>query len=535
MVELEHLTVGRVLEEGAKMVPEKVAVVDGPRRTTYRELNEAADSLAAGLWDLGFRKGDRVAMYMPNSLELMTAFYAFQKLGVVVAWINPTYRIHEAEFVIRNSEAKGVVIFQEWEGYDYQKAVRAFRDGESNLESIIVVGNATGDRVYAFHDLVKNGSNHEYPQPSIEPKKDLSMLLYTSGTTGRPKGAMISHSAAVKAGWAYSLGVGAKSDDIFIGFLPMSHSYGCGAILIQPILLQSTVVLMDKFDTERAFEIIQREGVTLQLGAPAHYILELGHPKRREYNLGSLRAGMIAGQIAPEGLITRIEAEMGVYVTSFWGASEVGPGLGFICPYPSPLEIREKYIGRPVEGTEVRVADPITRQPMPDGEKGEATLRGWHVMKGYWKNPEETRNQIVDGWLFMGDLMSREQDGYFRIYGRTKDLINRGGFKIYPYELESLIIQHPKVDQACVVATPNPVLGESICACIIPKPGERVTLQELREFLKGKIAAHKLPDELSLMEDFPRLSGGVKIKKFGKGGLADLAEKDNTREQLRKA
>jgi fatty-acyl-CoA synthase len=534
MAKMEHLTVGRVLEEGARTVPEKVAVVDGPRRTTYKELNDAADSLADGLRDIGFRKGDRVAIYMPNSLELMTAFYAFQKLGVVVAWINPNYRSHEAEFVIRNSQAKGVVIFREWEGYDYLKAVLAFGDGTDDLESIIVVGNATGDRVHAFHELVKRGSNHEYPRPSIEPQEDLSMLLYTSGTTGRPKGAMISHSAAVKAGWAYSLGVGAISDDIFIGFLPMSHSYGCGAILIQPILLQSTVVLMDKFDTERAFEIIQKERVTLQLGSPTHYILELNHPRRKDYDLSALRAGLIAGQIAPDGLITRIDAEMGVYVSSFWGASEVGPGLGFVCAYPSPLEIREKYIGKPIEGTEVRVVDPMTRQPVPDGERGELTLRGWHVMKGYWKNPEETRKQIVDGWLFMGDLVSREEGGYFRIYGRTKDLINRGGYKIYPYELESLIIQHPRVDQVSVVATPNPVLGESICACIIAAPGERVTLKELREFLKGKIAAHKLPDELCIMEDFPRLSGGVKIKKFGQGGLAELAKKDNERELIRR-
>jgi fatty-acyl-CoA synthase len=534
MVELEHLSVGRLLEEGARMAPEKVAVVDGARRATYRELNDAADSLAAGLWHLGFRKGDRAAIYMPNSLELMTAFYAFQKLGVVVAWINPNYRTHEAEFVIRNSEAKGVVIFREWEGYDYLKAVHALRDGASSLESIIVIGNAIGDGVHLFQDLVKWGAAHEYPRPSIAPRDDLSMLLYTSGTTGRPKGAMISHSTAVKAGWAYSLGVNAKSDDIFIGFLPMSHSYGCGAILIQPILLQSTVALMDKFDTERAFEIIQKERVTLQLGAPTHYILELSHPRRKSYDLSSLRAGLIAGQIAPAGLITRIDAELGVHVSSFWGASEVGPGLGFICPYPSPLEIREHYIGKPIEGTEVRVVDPETRRPLPDGERGELTLRGWHVMKGYWKNPEETRRQIVDGWLFMGDLVSREEGGYFRIYGRTKDLINRGGYKIYPHELESLIIQHPKVNQACVVATPNPVLGESICACVIAAPGNTVTLKELREFLGGKIAAHKLPDELCVMEDFPRLSGGMKIKKFGRGGLAELAGEDKTRERLRR-
>jgi len=291
---------------------------------------------------------------------------------------------------------------------------------------------------------------------------------------------------------------------------------------------------MDKFEPEKAFQIIEQHRVTLQPGAPAHYILELNHPKRNDYDLTSLRAGLIAGQIAPEGLITRVEREMAVYLTSFWGASEVGPGLGIICPYPTPLEVREKYIGKPIAGTEVRVVDPETREEVPDGEIGELTVSGWHVMKGYWKNPEETNKQIIDGWLFMGDLVSREEDGYLRIYGRTKDLINRGGFKIYPSELESLIIEHPKVEQVCMVATPNPVLGESICACIIPVKGQSLSLSELRDFLKDKIAPHKLPDELCLMEDFPRLSGGVKINKFGKGGLAELAAKDERRERFRK-
>jgi fatty-acyl-CoA synthase len=247
-----------------------------------------------------------------------------------------------------------------------------------------------------------------------------------------------------------------------------------------------------------------------------------------------LRAGLIAGQIAPEGLITRVEKEMDVYLTSFWGASEVGPGLGTMCPYPSPLDIREKYIGLPIADTRIRVVDPLTREELPDGEIGELTLSGWHVMKGYWKSPEETRNQIIDGWLFMGDLASREKNGYLKIYGRTKDLINRGGYKIYPYELESLISDHPKVAQVCVVATPNPVLGESICACVIPHAKEKVSLKEIHDFLKDRIAPHKLPDELCIMDDFPRLSGGMKLKKFGKGGLTELAEKDESRERIRK-
>jgi acyl-coenzyme A synthetase/AMP-(fatty) acid ligase len=359
------------------------------------------------------------------------------------------------------------------------------------------------------------------------------MLIYTSGTTGRPKGAMITHYQAVRAGMEYSYGVNARSDDIFIGFLPMSHSYGCGAILIQPLLLRSTVVLMDTFDPESAFRIIEEDKVTIQLAAPVHYILELNHGARKNYNLSSLRAGMIAGQPAPEGLITQVEEEMGVYLTSFWGASEVGPGLGIRCPYPSSLPVREKYIGKPIEGTEVQVVDTVTGARLPDGEIGELTLRGWHVLKGYWRNPEETKKQIVDEWLFMGDLVSLEENGYFKIYGRTKDLINRGGYKIYPYELESLIMDHPKVEQVCIVATPNPVLGESICACLIPLEGETVALDEIRDFLKGKIASHKLPNEICIVKDFPRLSGGVKIKKFGEGGLADLAAKDLSREGYR--
>jgi fatty-acyl-CoA synthase len=287
-------------------------------------------------------------------------------------------------------------------------------------------------------------------------ESDLSMLIYTSGTTGKPKGAMITQAQAVKAGRQYSLGVQANEKDVFIGFLPMCHSYGCGAILIQPFLLLSSLILMEKFEPLKAFELIEKEKVTLQLAAPAHYILELSHPDRSRYDLSSLRAGLIAGQIAPEGLITRVQQDMGVYLTSFWGASEVGPGVGIMNPYPSPLEIRENYVGRPIGETRIRVVDPESRKELPDGEIGELTLSGWHVMKGYWKNPEETAKQMSDGWLFMGDLVSREKEGYIKIYGRTKDLINRGGFKIYPQEVEWLILGHPKGGAGLCGGNPQP-------------------------------------------------------------------------------
>jgi fatty-acyl-CoA synthase len=531
---VKALSLGQVLEKAARAVPGKVAVVDGEKRKTFEELGEMANALAMGLHAMGFKKGDRVAIYMKNSLELIVAFYALQKLGVIVAWVNPNYRKAEAGFILRNSGAKGVVIFKEWEGYDYLEAITSIRGNLPALEHVILVGEEEGEGVCSFYDALARGHKRSFLPSDLNTQEDLSMLIYTSGTTGKPKGAMITHCQAANAGLQYSLGVNATSDDIFIAVLPMSHSYGCGALLIQPLLLQSTLVLMDKFEPERAFHLIEKEKVTLQLAAPTHYIIELSHPRRGDYDLSSLRAGLIAGQIAPEGLISSVEKEMGVYITSFWGASEVGPGLGLICPYPSPLEIREAYVGKPIAGTLVRVVDPETRRELSEGEIGELTLKGWHVLKGYWNNPEETKKQIVDGWLHMGDLVSREKGDYFKIYGRTKDLINRGGYKIYPYELETLILGHPKVQEASIVAIPNPVLGECICACIVPKERQTVTLKELRDFLKGKIAPHKLPDELSIMKEFPRLSGGVKLNKFGGGGLAELAMKDTGREKHRR-
>jgi acyl-CoA synthetase (AMP-forming)/AMP-acid ligase II len=530
----ESVTVGHVLDRGAAQVPDKIAVIDGSKSKTYSDLNSMANALAVSLAKIGLKKGDRTAIYMPNSIELMVAFYAMQQLGVIIVWVNPIYRKKEAQFILDNSEARAVFIFSEWDERNFHDDILTLRNELPNLEYIFAVGESRKRGTYSFYDLICRGMDKTFTPVSIDPKKDLAMLLYTSGTTGQPKGAMITHYAAVRAGWEYSQGVRASSEDIFIGFLPMSHSYGCGSILIQPILLQATVVLMDKFEVEKAFQIIEQHKITLQLGAPTHYILELNHKKRSEYDLSSLRAGLIAGMIAPEGLITRVEKEMEIYITSFWGASEVGPGLGTICPYPSTLEIREKYIGQPVADTRIRIVEPVTNKELKDGEIGELSTRGWHVMQGYWKNPDETRNQIIDGWLHMGDLASKDENGFIKIYGRTKDLINRGGYKIYPYELECILVDHPKVEQVCIVATPNPVLGESICACVIPREEKTVTLEEIREIMKDQIAPHKLPDELCIMEDFPKLSGGVKVKKFGPGGLAELAEKDKKRESIRK-
>jgi len=531
--EVSCLSVGETLQNSARAAPGKVALVSGTVRVTYKELDERVTAVASYLQHLGFVKGDRVALYMKNSAELAIAFYACQRIGVIVAWINANYREVELTFILQNSGAKAIILFSESWGYDYLSMVRKLKPSFPELMHIIAVDGKGYPGILDFEEMMDRGSSLTLDEPAIDIMSDLSMLIYTSGTTGVPKGAMITHYQVVRGGYAYSTGVEAGSEDVFIGFLPNTHSYGCGSILIQPFLLKAKVVFMEIFRPEEAFILMEREGVTLQLASPTHYLLELDHPALRRYDLSRLRAGLIAGMICPEGLITRVQEKMNIYLTSFWGASEVGPGLGTMCPPGSSLALRERSIGRPIEGTEVKIIDPEGRK-LPDGEVGEMLVRGWHVLKGYWRNPEETRKQIEpDGWLHTGDLVSKDEDGFLAIYGRIKDMIVRGGFKIYPFELEKEISKHPKVSQVCIVPTKNPVLGENTCACVIPKQNSAPTLAEIREFLKDRVASHKLPDELVIFSEFPRLSGGVKIRKFGEGGLAELAESKSDREKKR--
>ncbi|HSH70879.1 MAG TPA: fatty acid--CoA ligase family protein, partial [Deferrisomatales bacterium] len=372
-------------------------------------------------------------------------------------------------------------------------------------------------------------------EPAVGPD-DLCMLLYTSGTTGQPKGAMIGQSQTVRAGMSYALVVDAQEDDVFLAFLSMGHSYGCGALLVQPVVLGATAVIMETFRPKEAFRLIQEERVTLQPGAPAHYLMELSSPDRQNYDLSSLRAGMIAGQIAPAGLIRRVEEEMGVYISSFLGSSEVGPGNSILLPYGSSLEDRESSIGKPIPGTQIKIIDPVSGVELPDGETGELLLSGWHVMRGYWHKPEETQRQVKDGWMHTGDLAARDERGNVRILGRLKEWINRGGFKILPSELEALLVHHPDVAEACVVNTPNPVLGESICACLKLKDGTKtLALNDVREYLADKVAKFKLPDELVIFEEFPRMPGGLKVNRFGGGGVIDLAKIDPKKQTLHPA
>jgi acyl-CoA synthetase (AMP-forming)/AMP-acid ligase II len=519
------------LQQTAERFPEKTAVVEGPRRRSYRETLANTVRLAQGAAALGLRKGDVAAIYMRNCIEFIEIFYALQKLGVVVAWINPIYREREAAFILRDSGARWVFVCEQWQGRNFIDSLREVAEELPDLETIVAVSATAEPLSSSYHRVLPLdrlfAAEGAGPSPPAAQPDDLSMLTYTSGTTGRPKGAMSTQAQVVQMGRTYRLGVDARAEDVFLGVLPMSHSYGCGAVLVQPLLLGARLVLMDEFSAESALRAIECEQVTLQYGAPAHYLLELKTLAQGHYEIGSLRAGLIAGQVAPSGLIQRVQEEMGVTIASFLGSSETGPSIMF--PYGTPMEQREHQIGIPVPGTQARVA------ATAPGEPGELLLSGWHVMKGYWNNPVETENQLRGGWLHTGDLVVQNDDGCYQILGRLKEWINRGGFKIIPSEIEALVVQHPSVMEACVVGTPNPVLGESICVCLkLHEGAPPLDLEALRAFVRGQVADFKLPDELLVCEEFPRLSGGIKLKRFGAGGVVEIATRATDKQTLRR-
>ncbi|RJR29650.1 MAG: long-chain fatty acid--CoA ligase [Desulfobacteraceae bacterium] len=521
--DVASLSAGEVLERSALLFPRKPALVYKEQRIPYEELNTRVDRFASGLASLGITKGDRVVIDLPNSPELVVSFYGLAKLGAISVWCNPIYRHKEVSFILGNSGAKGIILRSEFDGFDYLGMVRDIRKG-FKLDHVITVGDGGDTSFEELSTHLRSGP----PAVSIDPETDFIKIIYTSGATGIPKGSPYTHTQAIRSGFVYAMSLDASSSDIFLAALPLYHSYAFNCLLMQCPSIQATMVLMERWDPEEALKLIQGERVTIHPVAPTHYIMEMNHPRFKEYDLSSLRAGLISGYVPPPGLMEKIEREYKFWFCNFWGTSETGPGT---LSFPdSPRIKRLTTAGRPHEGESIRIVHPETGEEVPRGTVGELTLKGWNVTKGYWNNPEETSKHFDDeGWFHIGDLAFMDDDGYVTIVGRLKDQINRGGLKIVPNDVEEELRKHPDVSEAVVVGTPNPVLGESICACIIPNEGVTVTLKEIREFLSQKVSKNKLPDELCIMKEFPKLSGGVKLNKYGAGGILELALKDPER------
>lgn len=477
---------------------------------TYAEVGKRARALAAAWHDLGVEPGDRVAVALPNWPEFILSALAVAELGAVLVPLDPGFTLHELQFMLRNSEATVVVTPERYRGVDYLEFGEAFLQTLPALQYIVTVGEEElwyDDRIFQFEDLVSSGERKELPEPRVDPKDDVWAILYTSGTTGKPKGVMLTHASLLATAVATARALRFHTDDAIVCTVPLFHIFGLGPVFLTAMVVGARIVLQEQFDAAEALELVERHGVTVIHGTPTMFEMELREPGRASRRLASLRTGIVAAAPVPPELVRRIRAELVPEIEIAYGLTETSPTVTITQPEDTP-EKREETVGRPLEGVEVIVvAD--DGAPAAVGAVGEVAIRGYNVLKGYYRQPEETaRAYTRDGFFRTGDLATMDAEGYLRIVGRQKDLILRGGFNVQPREVEDLLQTHPAVQDVVVVGVPHEVLGEQVCACIVPVEGALVTDEEIRRFCRRSLAEYKIPDLVRFFDALPKTGSG---------------------------
>ncbi len=525
--DFEGVTVGGLLERRAALRPDaEVAVGARGERLTYRGLDEEATALASGLRALGVRAGDRVALDMPNWPEFLVAYFAVAKMGAIVVPLNVRYRAQEVGYMLAHSGASALITCQSFGDFDYLAMAEALRPGLADLAHVIVARGKPRPGTLAFEEVVAAGRR---APSSFDPvgADDVFMILYTSGTTGTPKGAMLTHASKVIISAMQAQALECTEGDVFLAAVPLGHVFGTSGTIGAAVAAGAKMVLVDVYHAGRVLEAIARERITVHHAVPTMFTLELNHPERGRFDLSSLRTGIIAGAPAGADLVRRIRVELGCNVCQAYGLTE-SASLVTITRLSDTDELRSETCGQAYPGIGVRILGDDGREAGA-GQVGEVLVSGPGVMKGYYRMPRETQDAFTaDGWLRTGDLGTMDERGYLRIIGRTKEMIIRGGFNVYPREIEDLLAGHPQVLMVAVIGYPDAVLGERICAVVQPKPGAAATAEELIAFCRGRLADFKVPDLVSFTDSFPMTPSG-KIQKarlkqgFAAGGQGDRA------------
>lgn len=505
-----RINLAALLTESAKRFPNQAAIILDNIRLTYSQLDQFSNRFANSLNRLGVKRGDKVAVMLPNVPQFPVVYYGILKLGAVVVPFNVLYKSYEIEHIIKDSGATTLVA---WESFVDEAAAAVQRTPTCRH---LVVAQApgspnalpTGDNLYRLDDLLNEAS----PVFELTPTQaqDTAVILYTSGTTGKPKGAELTHvSMLINAQTAGEKLFHLKVEDVAIGVLPLFHSFGQTAMLNAFLLSGASVSLIARFEPEKVLEVIQRDKITHFLGVPTMFFGLLISPNNQRYDTGSLRLSVSGGAAMPVEVLQNFEKRFGVPVLEGYGLSETSPIASF-----NILERPRKAgsIGLPIWGVEMKVFD-STDNEVPQGEVGEIVVRGHCLFKGYYNNPNATAEAMRNEWFHTGDLGWMDQDGYFSIVDRVKDMIIRGGFNIYPREIEEVIYQHPAVGEAAVIGVPDPKMGEEVKAFVVAKPDSSVDEQELIDFVKSRLAAYKYPRQIMLVESLPKGPTGKILKK----------------------
>jgi fatty-acyl-CoA synthase len=516
------LTLGQMLDEAAARDPAHEAIVFRDERVSYGQLKARADAFALGLVALGLKQGDHVVLWMPNRVEWNVAHLAIAKAGCVTVTCNSRYKALEVEYVLRQSDAKALIFADRFDaaGVDYLELLREIDASNPRLAAlrhVIVLGSSVpaGCRPWAEVEALGRGRDPRVLERIGVTPDDPAAMLYTSGTTGEPKGCLLSHGNVYYKCRVYTALHEWTARDRYFVPVPYFHIFGCRGGTAANCLVGSTQVVMDIFDPAEAMRLIEAERVTVFSGVPTMFITILNHPQFGRYDLRSLRTGSIGAAPVPAEIMRRIldsEGGLGMDALVVYGLTEATGGTHWTRP-GDPLEKRVATVGLPTPEIEDRVVDPVTGAPVGPGEEGEVCVKGPTMMMGYYKKPEATAEKLRGGWLRTGDMGVKDSDGYLRITGRLTDMIIVGGFNTYPAEIENFFLRHPKVLDVSIVGVPDPIMGEAVMAFVIPRAGESLTAEEIAAFARGKIANFKVPKYVEIVDSFP-LTGSGKVQKF---------------------
>jgi len=533
-VPLLGITVGEMVNAIAAKYPETEAVVSVHQdiRWTYREFLEKCDQLAKGLMALGVEKGNRVGIWAMNYAEWVLVQFATAKIGAIMVNINPSYRTYELEYVLKQAEIQTLILQGRFKTSDYvgmfyeacpeayeQKPGRISSEKFPFLKNVVFMGDIPYNGMFTWNELM-DGAREITNDELIERGESLSFddpinIQYTSGTTGFPKGVVLTHHNVLNNGFIIGEGMGFSEKDRLCIPVPFYHCFGMVLSNLACVTHGSTLVLPSPvFDAEEVLKTIEKERCTAVHGVPTMFIAELTHPNFSRYTYSTLRTGIMAGSPCPIEVMKQVNTKMNMTeIVIVYGQTETSPGVTMTTT-KDPVERRVTTVGRAFPHTELKIIDPKTGKIVPTGEVGEICARGYCVMKCYYNNPSATHATLdANRWNHTGDLATVDEEGYFKIVGRLKDMVIRGGENIYPREIEEFLHHHEKIADVYVVGVPDIKYGEELCAWIKVKSGQALTEEEVKEFCKGKIAHFKIPRYVMFVSDFPiNISG--KIQKY---------------------
>ena len=496
---------------------------------TYIEFRNDVDTFARSLIAMGVRRGDHVAIWATNVPQWYITFWATTKIGAVLVTVNTAYRVHEIEYLLRQSDTHTLVMIEKYKDIDYIEIINELcpelkdsKPGNLNserlpvLRNIVVAGDKhdgcyTWEEAIALSDTVSQ-KEVEFRRKFIT-KHDVCNMQYTSGTTGFPKGVMLTHYNVVNNGKSIGDGMDLSTADKMMIQVPMFHCFGMVLAMTASMTHGTTMCPITAFSPRKGLDCINREKITAFHGVPTMFIAMLGHENFDKTDFSHMRTGIMAGSPCPIKVMQEVVDKMNMKeIVIVYGQTEASPGCTMSKTTDS-LEVRVNTVGSPFYGVECKIVDPETGADLPDNVDGEFVARGYNIMKGYYKMPEATAAAIdEDGWLHTGDLARRTPDGNFKITGRIKDMIIRGGENIYPKEIEEFIYTHPKVDDVQVIGVPDRDYGEEIMACVILKEGETMTEDELKDYVRKNMAKHKIPRYVDFVDSFPMNAAGKILK-----------------------